>query len=247
MVDAPPELTEEQQKELEKKLKSLSPEELRQLQKQQCIFCQIISGKIPSKKIYEDPSCLAILDINPATKGHLLLLPKEHYAIMPQVPQKELGHLFSVSKVLSRLQLRALHVSGTNIFIANGVAAGQRAQHFLLHLLPRKEGDGLLPVKDTLIDASLPEKVKAAVQDRLAQLIGTKKVVASKKNEERSMESSENEMQTNVAKAKKRRSGAPARKKKVGKISLEENAEREDGGAAADPAAVLDEIAELFK
>ena len=81
-----PEPTEEQRKQWEEKIKNMSPEELQELQRQQCIFCQIISSKIPSKKIYEDSTCLAVLDINPAAKGHLLLLPKEHYAIMPQVP-----------------------------------------------------------------------------------------------------------------------------------------------------------------
>ncbi len=171
MVDAPP-LTEEQRRAYEEKIKNMSPEELRQLQEQQCIFCQIVSGKVPSKKIFEDKNCLAVFDINPATRGHLLLLPKEHYSIMPQVPPEELAHLFSISRLLSRVQLRALKVSGTNIFIANGPADGQRAQHFMIHLIPRKEGDNLLPSKDKLIDPALMEKVKDAVQDRLLQLLG---------------------------------------------------------------------------
>ena len=96
----PSQLTPEQQEELQEKLKNMSPEELQEFQKKQCIFCQIIAGKIPSKKIYEDEKCLAVLDINPAAKGHLLLLPKEHYAIMPQIPDKILSHLFLVSKKL---------------------------------------------------------------------------------------------------------------------------------------------------
>src|SRR3989338_4668678 len=113
-------LTQEQQKELEEKLKKMSPEELLEFQKKQCIFCQIISGKIPSKKLYEDDSCLAILDINPATRGHLLILPKEHYAIMPQIPDKLMGRLMNVAKTLSKLLLKALRADGTTVFIANG-------------------------------------------------------------------------------------------------------------------------------
>src|SRR3989344_9251805 len=131
-----PEMNEEQRKALEEKLKNMSPEELAKLQKQQCIFCQIVANKIPTKKIFEDEKCLAILDINPAAKGHLLLIPKEHYAIMPQVSEELLNHLTTISKKLSQLLLRALKVSGTNIFIANGLAAGQRAQHFLIHVIP---------------------------------------------------------------------------------------------------------------
>ena len=76
-------MTEEQVKELQEKIKNMSPEELKEFQKKQCVFCQIISGKVQSKKVYDDEKCIAILDINPANPGHVLLLPKEHYSIMP--------------------------------------------------------------------------------------------------------------------------------------------------------------------
>ena len=102
--------TPEQMKELQEKLKGMSPEELREFQKKQCIFCHIISGKVQSKKVYEDEHCLAILDINPSNPGHVLLMPKEHYAIMPQLPQEILEHLFLVSKKISNAQLRSLGV-----------------------------------------------------------------------------------------------------------------------------------------
>ena len=106
----PEEMTEEQRQALQEKLKNMKPEELAQLQKQQCIFCQIISGKIPAKKIYDDEIAIAILDINPASKGHLLLLPKEHYMIMPQVPDGVLAALSCrseehTSELQSRLHL----------------------------------------------------------------------------------------------------------------------------------------------
>ena len=100
------EMTEEQRKEMEERIKSMSPEELKEFQKQQCIFCQIISGKIPSKKIYEDEKAIAILDINPAAKGHVLVMPKEHYAIMPQMPDKEVAHLFKIAKKISQVILK---------------------------------------------------------------------------------------------------------------------------------------------
>ena len=74
-----------EQEELKEKVKNMSPEELRKFQKEQCIFCHIIKGDVQSRKVYEDEVCIAILDINPANPGHLLLLPKEHYAIMPQI------------------------------------------------------------------------------------------------------------------------------------------------------------------
>lgn len=170
-----PDMTEEQRKELEEKLKKMSPEELKEFQKQQCIFCQIIAGKVPSKKVYEDDKCIAVLDIAPASKGHLLIMPKEHYAIMPQIPDKEIGHLFLVSKYLSQVMLRVLKVSGTNVFVANGAVAGQRAQHFMLHLIPRKEGDKLLEVEEKLLPAELRTKVNDLIGKRLNALLGVKK------------------------------------------------------------------------
>jgi len=170
-----PELTEEQRKELEEKLKQMSPEELKEFQKKQCIFCQIISGKVPSQKIYEDNKVLVILDINPAAKGHLLILPKEHYSIQPQIPDKEQGHLFSIAKNMSHLLLKGLKVSGTSLFAANGLVAGQKAQHFILHLLPRKEGDDILKVSEKLIEKEMRDKIYSLVASKFNEVMGGKK------------------------------------------------------------------------
>ncbi len=167
-------LSEEQRKQLEEKLKSMTPEQLKELQKQQCVFCQIASGKVPSKKVYEDQKCLAVLDISPASKGHLLLLPKEHYAVMPQVPEETIGHLFVVAKNLSQVLLKTFKADGTTVFIANGAAAGQRSQHFLVHVIPRKGGDGLLNVEEKLVDQEMVSKVRNAVEGKLQELLGKK-------------------------------------------------------------------------
>ena|SRR3989338_102045 len=169
-----PEMTEEQRKALEEKIKNMSPEQLAELQKQQCIFCQIIAGKIPSKKLHEDDTSLGILDINPAAKGHILLMPKQHYAIMPQMPDAIITHLFTEAQKLSQLQLRALKATGTNLFVANGPEAGQRAQHFLLHIIPRREGDNLLAVEEKMLDKSYQKSIHASVQPRLYELLGVK-------------------------------------------------------------------------
>lgn len=175
--------TEEQRKQWEEKIKKMSPEELLQLQKQQCIFCQIISGKIPSKKVYEDKSCVALLDINPGAKGHLLILPKEHYAIMPQVPEEILGHLTLVVKHLSQVLLKVLRADGTTVFIANGAAAGQRAQHFMIHLIPRRKGDGLLIAEEKFAGKDMGMKVKTAIEHKLSSLLGKRKITDYVKEE----------------------------------------------------------------
>lgn len=138
-----PELSEED-------LKNMSPEQIAELQKQNCMFCMMGQGKIPVKTVYEDEICFAILDINPASKGHMLLMPKQHYMILPQVPEQTTRHLAKITKLLSRTAIR-IGAQGTNIFIANGAVAGQRAPHLIIHVIPRYEGD-------TITCFELPEK-----------------------------------------------------------------------------------------
>lgn len=112
-------------------------------QEQQCIFCHIANGKVAAKKVYEDEHLIGVLDINPANPGHVLLITKEHYQIMPQVPADVTSRIGMVAKQLSRSMLRALQAEGTNIFIANGAVAGQRAPHVMVHVIPRKGDDGV--------------------------------------------------------------------------------------------------------
>jgi len=188
-----PDMTAEQQEELRKKIENMSPEELREFQKKQCIFCQIISGKVSAKKIYEDEKVIGILDINPGNPGHVLLMPKEHYMIMPQLLEEELKHIFIVAKKISHVLLKALDVRGTNIIIANGPAAGQRAQHFMIHIIPRKEGDGIefeLPFKN-YSEIEL-ERVAVSIRARLNQMFGIKEkektaedILSERKNKEK--------------------------------------------------------------
>ena len=164
-------MSEEQIKALQEKLKNMSPDELKEFQKKQCIFCQIISGNVQSRKIYEDEHVLAVLDINPANPGHILVMPRDHYSIMPQIPQEEVEHIFLVAKMLLNASLRALEVQGSNIIVANGVVAGQRAQHFMVHLIPRKENDNLnfeVPQKN------MPEKELESIQEMLSESLGKK-------------------------------------------------------------------------
>lgn len=124
----------------------LSQEEIQkrmELMKENCIFCKIQKKEIPSKIIFEDDICLAILDINPATMGHLLLMPKEHFMLMPMVPDEILGHLSIISKYLADLLKETFNPNNISIFISNGAAAGQQSQHFMMHVIPRYDNDGL--------------------------------------------------------------------------------------------------------
>jgi histidine triad (HIT) family protein len=132
-------------------------------QQKGCIFCQIISGKVKSRKVYEDESFFGVLDINPAAPGHVLLLPKRHVVILPQLSDAEIGSMSVVAKNLSKSLLKAFRATGTHIFIANGAVAGQRAPHFMMHIIPRRDGDGLsfVPPQNSMSESDL-----AAVRQR---------------------------------------------------------------------------------
>lgn len=109
----------------------------------ECLICQIIEGKVPSKKIYEDDEILAFLDYNGAARGHTYIVPKSHVPIFEQVPDELVEKIFSIANKISTALFESLNVQGTNIFIANGVSAGQAIAHFIVNIVPRTEGDGI--------------------------------------------------------------------------------------------------------
>ena len=107
-----------------------------------CIFCKISGGEIPSKTLYEDEEFRVILDISPATKGHALILPKEHYANLYEMPEDVAARVMKLAKRLAGHMTEALQCDGFNIMQNNGEAAGQTVFHFHMHLIPRYVGDG---------------------------------------------------------------------------------------------------------
>ncbi len=145
------------------------------MQKENCIFCHIIEGKIPSKKVYEDDQVIGILDINPANAGHVLLMPREHFIFMPQVPSQILSRIFTTAKMLSQATLKTVKSEGTTILVANGGLAGQRAPHFMVHIIPRLTGDGLtLAVGEGQVAPEVAAKVKVQLKETLSSLFGLK-------------------------------------------------------------------------
>ena len=110
--------------------------------KEDCIFCKIANGSIPSKTIYEDEKFRVILDLGPATKGHALILPKEHYADIYEIPEETIGDAMKLAKKMAGLMTDKLGCDGFNIVQNNGEAAGQTVKHFHIHLIPRYKDDG---------------------------------------------------------------------------------------------------------
>ena len=107
-----------------------------------CIFCKIANGEIPSKTIYEDDDFRVILDLGPATKGHALILPKEHSANLFELPEETAGKAMKLAKKLGEQMVSNLKADGLNIVQNNGETAGQTVKHFHLHLIPRYKDDG---------------------------------------------------------------------------------------------------------
>ena len=106
-----------------------------------CIFCKIANGEIPSSTIYEDDMFRVILDLSPATKGHALIIPKNHMANIFETDESTAGKVFVLASRIAKAMKEALHCDGLNIVQNNGEIAGQTVFHFHMHIIPRYEGD----------------------------------------------------------------------------------------------------------
>ena len=108
-----------------------------------CIFCKIVEGKIPSAKLYEDSVVLAFLDIMPANRGHSLVIPKKHYETLLDIPEAELKKLIAELYKLTKAVVKATNAEGFNVFMNNKKVAGQVVPHAHFHIVPRFSNDGL--------------------------------------------------------------------------------------------------------
>ena len=130
-----------------------------------CIFCKIINGDIPSTRIYEDDEFVIMLDIGPASFGHALLIPKEHYANLYEMPEELLSKAICLAKKWGEKMVKAFGADGLNLVQNNGLAAGQTVFHYHLHLIPRYEKDG---VGELWTPGSLNDEQRKEILERLA-------------------------------------------------------------------------------
>jgi len=113
------------------------------MKKDDCIFCKIAAGEIPSRTIYEDKDFRAILDIAPASKGHAIILPKNHADNLYELSDEDASKIFIVAKKVARAMKEAFHCKGLNILQNNGELAGQTVFHLHVHVLPRYADDNV--------------------------------------------------------------------------------------------------------
>lgn len=111
------------------------------MKKDDCIFCKLSNGEIPTNAIYEDDDFKVILDMGPATKGHALILPKEHYANLFELPEEIASKVMVLAKRQATKMKERLNCQGFNLVQNNGECAGQTVMHFHYHLIPRYEND----------------------------------------------------------------------------------------------------------
>jgi histidine triad (HIT) family protein len=111
------------------------------IKKEDCIFCRIADHKIPSIVIAENSQALAIMDINPATPGHILVLPRSHVENIYELPSEIGSSLMEMAVIVARAIKKQMNPAGLNMIQSNGVAAGQVIFHFHMHLVPRYEKD----------------------------------------------------------------------------------------------------------
>ena len=110
------------------------------MKKDDCIFCKIANGEIPSTTLYEDDEFKVIMDLSPASKGHALVLPKEHYANLYEIEDEVAAKAMVLAKKMAGAMTKALGADGFNLLQNNGEVAGQTVFHFHIHLIPRYAG-----------------------------------------------------------------------------------------------------------
>lgn len=123
-----------------------------------CIFCSIVAGDAPATIVDEDEHTLAFMDIHPWTQGHALVIPREHYQDIHEIPDETLTHVITAAKRLAQRSVDVLDADGVNLLNSTGRAAWQTVFHFHLHVIPRYEDDPLeLPVRPQEGD---PDEIK---------------------------------------------------------------------------------------
>lgn len=133
-----------------------------------CIFCKIANGEIPSATLYEDEDFRVILDLGPASKGHALILPKEHYRDLYEIPEELAAKVMKTAKKVVTAMTKVLDCDGYNLVQNNGEAAGQTVFHFHMHLIPRYKGDGVgVTWKPGELDNKTRDEILAEIRNYL--------------------------------------------------------------------------------
>lgn len=136
---------------------------------EQCIFCKIAKGEVPSKKVGENSNCIAFLDIQPRSAGHIVVVPKKHTAMFTGLSPEERKSLDDMLFELSKKVVGSLEASGYSIISPNGVSSGQNVPHLAVHLIPTYGDKPDIPVMSILQPAKIPPMVSDAIEKKLKE------------------------------------------------------------------------------
>ncbi|MDY6839058.1 MAG: HIT family protein [Thermodesulfobacteriota bacterium] len=135
-----------------------------------CIFCKIVSGDIPSVKVYEDDRVLAFMDINPINDGHLLIIPKAHASTIHEIAEADFLAVMAAARKLAVAVQGALNPDGINLMQLNGKAANQVVPHLHVHIVPRWSGDGVTVSRWEIVPGDM-QKIKS-VGEQIQKALG---------------------------------------------------------------------------
>ena len=188
---------EDQVKTLKEQIENATSEQLEKLISSQqehdggkCLFCEIASGNVETIKLHEDSAIFVMMDISPASSGHIIIIPKQHYQFIFQVPDQILWDMIKTAKMIIPSLVNAVKSKGFNILISQGVAGGQRINHFSLNIIPRYENDGIsfewqrktllneqkaVAEKLKEVFSKIGEEVKTSVIEKKEEKVETKK------------------------------------------------------------------------
>ena len=107
-----------------------------------CIFCRILAGAIPSTRVHEDEQTIAFMDIGPIVRGHVLVIPRAHSENLLDTAPEVLAHMMRTARRIAQAQVEGLGADGINLTLAHGAVAGQEVPHIHLHVIPRFRDDG---------------------------------------------------------------------------------------------------------
>lgn len=163
---------ENQVREIREQVENATDEELEEFlmsqqnqpSQEQCIFCEIAKGTMDSVKIYEDKDIIAVLEIMPASPGHILVFPKEHKHFIQELDDKVLNKLMNFVKNISPVIIKTLDAGGISIYLPQGQIAGQRIPHFVINVIPRYKED-----KEKIVFEWQREKKENEELEKIAQ------------------------------------------------------------------------------
>lgn len=134
------------------------------MKKDDCIFCKIANGEIPSDTVYEDEHYRAILDLSPAVKGHTLIIPKEHFDDLLSADDETLSTVLKTAQHIGGAMMQALGCDGFNVLQNNGEAAGQSVRHLHVHIVPRYNGGDKIIANWKQLESDPAEQKKIAAE-----------------------------------------------------------------------------------